>query len=252
MSVDAIVLFRAVWTVFLAARFLRNRVLRFFCLHCISPRFFGSRHSIDRWKKSIALTLFLLLMWAGEFMQMLFAAGRRMVSARFSIPVWTAKFCFSPRPKKYMDKIGATFWQREKCLASAHAEPKRRDTLFLISREANVRDCLLRPLSAQHLPPTPMEENGLVNRDLLTAIAGRGRSEQRTCRKIQTCRNPNPGGRLPNLLKRKRASILADSEALSSRLRCGHKQEPPANGARIIKAHEDFRLSGIGRQIMAK
>ncbi len=27
------------------------------------------------------------------------------------------------------------------------------------------------------------------------------------------------------------------------------KQEPPANGARIIKAHEDFRLSGIGRQM---
>ncbi|MEA3267324.1 MAG: hypothetical protein U9P42_10345 [Candidatus Fermentibacteria bacterium] len=44
-----------------------------------------------------------------------------------------------------------------------------------ISLTGNV---LLRPLSAKILDPTPMEESGLVNRDLLLDLNGRGRARQ--------------------------------------------------------------------------
>ena len=95
MSVDAIVLFSGGLDSILAAKVLEEQGLEVLCLHCISP-FFGSRHSIDRWKKIYSLNIVSLDV-GREFMQML--CRRPMVSARFSIPVWTAKFCFSPRPK---------------------------------------------------------------------------------------------------------------------------------------------------------
>ena len=49
MSVDAIVLFSGGLDSILAAKVLEEQGLEVLCLHCISP-FFGSRHSIDRWK----------------------------------------------------------------------------------------------------------------------------------------------------------------------------------------------------------
>ena len=45
-------------------------------------------------------------------------------------------------------------------------------------RSAASRGFLLRPLSAQHLPPTIPEERGWVDRDRLLAISGRSRKEQ--------------------------------------------------------------------------
>lgn len=55
---------------------------------------------------------------------------------------------------------------------------QRKDTLHVIRNEADVRDVLLRPLSAGMLAPTPMEESGLVDRSRLPGLSGRGRKGQ--------------------------------------------------------------------------
>ncbi|MCX4309846.1 MAG: tRNA(5-methylaminomethyl-2-thiouridylate) methyltransferase [Desulfovibrio sp.] len=245
MSVDAIVLFSGGLDSILAAKVLEEQGLEVLCLHCISP-FFGSRHSIDRWKKIYSLNIVSLDV-GREFMQMLCRWPAHGFGKVLN-PCVDCKILLLTQAKKYMDKIGATFLATGEVLGQRPMS-QRRDTLFLISREANVRDCLLRPLSAQHLPPTPMEENGLVNRDLLPAIAGRGRSEQlELATKFKLAEIPTPAGGCKLTEKengRRYWQIL--KHYLPD---CGvDKQEPPANGARIIKAHEDFRLSGIGRQM---
>lgn len=50
--------------------------------------------------------------------------------------------------------------------------------LRLIEKECGIPGLLLRPLSAQHLPPTVPEERGWVDRGRLLAISGRSRKEQ--------------------------------------------------------------------------
>ncbi len=55
---------------------------------------------------------------------------------------------------------------------------QRRDAMNLIIKETGLRDILLRPLCAKHLPPTLPEREGLVRRELLGEIAGRGRKIQ--------------------------------------------------------------------------
>ncbi len=56
-------------------------------------------------------------------------------------------------------------------------------------------DVLLRPLSAKILDPTPMEESGLVNRDLLLDLNGRGRTRQlKMAREYGFSHIPTPGG----------------------------------------------------------
>lgn len=51
-------------------------------------------------------------------------------------------------------------------------------TLTFIEKESGANGYLLRPLSAKLLPPTVPELNGLVDREKLFAIKGRGRKEQ--------------------------------------------------------------------------
>ena len=55
---------------------------------------------------------------------------------------------------------------------------QRRDTMNIIEKESGLKDILLRPLCAQHLPPTLPERTGLVNREQLLDLAGRGRKKQ--------------------------------------------------------------------------
>jgi tRNA U34 2-thiouridine synthase MnmA/TrmU len=55
---------------------------------------------------------------------------------------------------------------------------QHRAALDLIERESGLMGRILRPLSAQWLPPTIPEQNGWVDRAKLMAIRGRSRSEQ--------------------------------------------------------------------------
>lgn len=53
-----------------------------------------------------------------------------------------------------------------------------RDKLGIIEREAGLERMILRPLSAQHFQPTIAEEQGVVAREALLGIEGRGRRPQ--------------------------------------------------------------------------
>jgi tRNA-uridine 2-sulfurtransferase len=55
---------------------------------------------------------------------------------------------------------------------------QRRDTLRIIERESGLDGRLLRPLSAQLLPPTIPEQEGIVDRARLLDISGRSRQRQ--------------------------------------------------------------------------
>jgi hypothetical protein len=55
---------------------------------------------------------------------------------------------------------------------------QQRHTIRLIEKESGLQDLILRPLSAQHFEPTLPEREGIVDRDRLLNISGRGRKPQ--------------------------------------------------------------------------
>lgn len=55
---------------------------------------------------------------------------------------------------------------------------QNKSSLNIVKKESGFADKILRPLSAKILPPTQMELDGLVDRERLLGISGRGRKEQ--------------------------------------------------------------------------
>ena len=81
------------------------------------------------------------------------------------------------RAKAFMEEIGASFIVTGE-VAGQRPMSQRRDAMRLIDKRSGCEGLVLRPLSAKVLPPTRPETEGIVDRDRLMNIAGRGRKVQ--------------------------------------------------------------------------
>ncbi|MGX9728179.1 MAG: thiamine biosynthesis protein [Candidatus Electronema sp. VV] len=110
------------------------------------------------------------------------------------------------------------------------------DTLSLIEKKAGCQDILLRPLSAKLLPPTLPERQGLINRERLHGLAGRGRKGQLALAKeLGISDFPAPAG----------GCVLTDP-ILSARIERFYDGLFAAKSEEI--SAEDIRLLLLGRQ----
>lgn len=97
------------------------------------------------------------------------------------------------KARTIMDSIGADFIATGEVIGQ-RPKSQRRDCLQIIDRETGLTGRLLRPLSAQLLAPTRVEEQGMVNRDLLFGIQGRGRYVQLAYAQLHKLRHKPPAG----------------------------------------------------------
>lgn len=81
------------------------------------------------------------------------------------------------KAREFMEQIGASFLVTGE-VAGQRPMSQRRHTLRLIEKKAECEGIVLRPLSAKILPVTGPEEAGVVDRNLLLDVAGRGRKVQ--------------------------------------------------------------------------
>lgn len=81
------------------------------------------------------------------------------------------------RAGEYMRESGADFLATGEVLGQRPMS-QRRQAMETIDRESGFAGFILRPLSAQLMPPTIPEQEGLVNRDELKALQGRRRQPQ--------------------------------------------------------------------------
>ena len=79
--------------------------------------------------------------------------------------------------KEMMSELGASFVITGEVLGQRPMS-QQRHTIRLIEKESGLQDLILRPLSAQHFKPTLPEREGIVDRDKLLNISGRGRKPQ--------------------------------------------------------------------------
>lgn len=79
--------------------------------------------------------------------------------------------------RKYMEQIGASFLVTGEVVGQRPMS-QRKDTLRIIEKESGLEGLVVRPLSAQLLPPTMPEKEGVIDRAKLLSISGRGRKPQ--------------------------------------------------------------------------
>jgi tRNA U34 2-thiouridine synthase MnmA/TrmU len=81
------------------------------------------------------------------------------------------------RAKEYMEEIGASFIITGEVLGQRPMS-QRRETMGIIERESGLEGLIVRPLCALQMEPTIPEKNGLIDREKMLTIVGRGRRQQ--------------------------------------------------------------------------
>jgi len=81
------------------------------------------------------------------------------------------------RAKQVMEEIGAAFIYTGEVVGQRPMSQKK-DRMMVIENEAGLAGMVVRPLSAQLLPPTIPEKTGLLDREKMLAIRGRSRKDQ--------------------------------------------------------------------------
>ena len=121
---------------------------------------------------------------------------------------------------------------------------QNRGSLNAVANYSGVPDKILRPLSAKLLNPTPMEESGLVDREKLLEISGRGRKEQMALAKALGVKDyPAPAG-----------GCLLTEPGFSRRLRDLLEYEPSSgpDRARLLKHGRHLRLSDRAKLVVGR
>jgi tRNA-uridine 2-sulfurtransferase len=109
-------------------------------------------------------------------------------------PCIDCKILMLKKAKEYMPKAGASFVVTGEVLGERPMS-QRGDMLRLIEKQSGLKGLLLRPLSAKLLEPTIPETEGIVDREKLLDIKGRGRKPQiALAEKLGIKEYPNPGG----------------------------------------------------------
>ncbi|KEH97651.1 queuosine synthesis [Clostridium botulinum C/D str. BKT12695] len=112
---------------------------------------------------------------------------------------------------------------------------QNKSSLNVVKKESGFADKILRPLCAKVLPPTEMELNGLVDREKLLGITGRGRKVQMELAEKWGIKDyPSPAG-----------GCKLTEPNFSVRLRdlVDHKENISENDIELLKFGRHFRVS---------
>ena len=109
-------------------------------------------------------------------------------------PCIDCKIVMFKEANKYKKAIGADFVASGEVLGERPMS-QRKDVFNIIERDSGLKGLILRPLSAKLLKSTVVEDKGLVKRDNLYGIQGRGRRNQLTLTEEFGIKDfPNPSG----------------------------------------------------------
>ncbi|HSN15442.1 MAG TPA: thiamine biosynthesis protein, partial [Anaeromyxobacteraceae bacterium] len=128
---------------------------------------------------------------------------------------------------------------------------QRRDTLRIIERESRMDGRLLRPLSAKLLKPTIAEEEGLVDRERLLDVSGRGRQRQiRLAGEIGLADWPQPAGGCCFLTDESFSKKFFD--LLGAREAAGEGRRITQEEVLLLTVGRHFRLSARAKLIIGR
>jgi len=228
--IQALALFSGGLDSILAARLIQEQGIRVRCVHFVTP-FFGKPHLLDHWAKEYDLDIESIDI-SDAYIAML-QKGPENGYGKVLNPCIDCKILMMRHAKERMIELGA------RCIVSGEVVgqrpmSQRRDTLNLIARQGAVPSFLVRPLCAKHLKPTEPELSGLIDRERLGNMAGRGRTDQlQMAKSMGIIEIPTPGG----------GCLLTEKD---------HAKRYWPLLTHLKKATaDDFHFANIGRQLWA-
>ena len=171
---DALALLSGGLDSILAARTIMDQGLTVLGLHFVTP-FFGKSRMIPFWRGHYGVEAVEVDI-RQAYVDMLLD-GPSQGFGKWLNPCIDCKIIMLEHAARLLPEYGAKFLVSGEVIGQRPMS-QREDALNVITKRAAVRDLLLRPLCARNLPPTPMEESGLVDRDRLHDWYGRGRKPQ--------------------------------------------------------------------------
>lgn len=147
------------------------------------------------------------------------------------------------RAGAYMRENGADFLATGEVLGQRPMSQRKR-AMEIIDRESGFEGFILRPLSAQLMPPSIPEQKGLVDRDKLKAIQGRKRQPQ-----IELADELG----IKDYLCAAGGCLLTEKE-FSARFRDLLEHEPDfrMNDARLLRLGRHFRLPSSAKVVVGR
>lgn len=227
---DAVALYSGGLDSILAIKLIEKQGIKVKALHFVTP-FFGEDEGselLDFWRETHDLDI--LPVDISESYVSMMMEGPAYGFGKVLNPCVDCKIHMLGHARRLMKELGAKFIISGEVVGQRPMS-QRRDTLNCISRDARVREYLLRPLSAKNLTPTPVEESGLVDREQLMNLGGRGRKGQLELAAEYGLKHiPTPAG----------GCRLADRENAKRFWPVMRRYPAPGAG--------EFRLANIGRQ----
>ena len=224
---NAVALFSGGLDSILAVKVIEEQGLSVKCLHFSSP-FFGKELLLDKWSKVYNIDIECVDI-SNDFINILLARPEHGFGKLLN-PCVDCKILLMRKALEFMKAYNASFIISGEVLGQRPMS-QRRDTLNVICREGGVQGLLVRPLSAKLLNPSLAEQHGIVNRELLHDISGRGRKQQLQLASNYGIQNiPTPAG----------GCMLAEQENASRYWMVLTRLKEPQV--------EDFILAHTGRQ----
>ena len=226
---DVLALFSGGLDSILACKVLQGQGLRVLGLHFVTP-FFGKPRNIERWKELYGLELMAVDI-SEDYVRMTAAPAHGWGKALN--PCVDCKILMLSKARVLMPEFGARVLASGEVVGQRPMS-QRRDALNIISRDAGVRDVLVRPLCALQVEPTAVEREGVVDREQLLNFAGRGRKNQLAlAAALGITEIPTPAG----------GCCLTEPEAAARIWYAFRTRDLPTPG--------DCCLAGVGRQYWA-
>ena len=170
---DALALLSGGLDSILAARTIMDQGLTVLGLHFVTP-FFGNPELIPFWKEHYGIDAVAVDIQQ-KYVDMTLNPSQGY--GKWLNPCIDCKITMLSHAMALLPEYGAKFLISGEVVGQRPMS-QREDALNLITKRADVRNVLLRPLCAKKQPITPMEESGLVDREKLYDWYGRGRKEQ--------------------------------------------------------------------------
>lgn len=224
---DALALFSGGLDSIVSAKTIEAQGLSVLGVHFYTP-FFGHPDRVATWRKDYDLDIVAVDV-SDAYLHMLRVGAPHGFGKNMN-PCVDCKVLLLSVAREMLAEYGAKFLISGEVVGQRPMS-QRPDALNTIRKDAEVRDLLLRPLSAKCLDPTPMETSGLVDREELHDFYGRGRKGQmELAKRFGVDPIPGPAG----------GCKLTEPEACS-RFSAVVRHIPDAHA-------NDFWLSGAGRQ----
>ncbi len=234
MKTRALLLFSGGLDSILSAKVLEAQGIEVICLRFVTP-FFGQDALFDpegvkeRIKRKYGLRVELHDI-TDEYIEMLKSPPHGY--GKYLNPCLDCKIMMVRKAVELLPTYGATFVATGEVLGQRPMS-QRRDAMRIVERDSGAEGILLRPLCAKRLRPTRVEEEGLVDRERLLSITGRGRKEQmELAKRFGIDDYPTPAG----------GCVLADP-ILSERFREVLRRYPAPDA-------NDFLLAQVGRHFL--